>query len=292
MLQRATSNPLIGHHANSRSFLEFLGIKKAKFTKPYIKLYGIVADFNVWIVDGSYIRRNIDKEFTNFSQHYHSKFIPKNEFWIDREYGDGDETKYFIENLLVENRLMANGVPYSEACDRAGRAERAERKKFEASLQGERKPMVDIIQQVHKKLLKKYSNGIKVWIVDGKMVRNLLFIDFTEGGHDRVYKFIPEREVWIDDDVSPMERKFILVHELHERNLMLQGWRYGAKTKNFRIFRVNSCSSSRKTAHRAASELEYFFRQHPHGLDWQIRQELKKNNKLNPSPAKKHFFVA
>ncbi len=291
MLQRVPPNSLIGRQ--SKSFLELLGLKKTKFTKPYIKLYGIVADFNVWIVDGAFVRRNLDKEFTNFGQHHRFKFIPKNEFWIDREYGGSDEAKYFIENLLVENRLMAGGLAYAEACDRAGRAERAERKKFETVMLAARKPMADIIQQVHKKLLKKYSNGIMVWIVDGKIVRNLLFIDFTEGGHDMVYKFIPEREVWIDDDVSPMERKFILVHELHERNLMLQGWCYGTKTKNFRIFRTNTCSSSKNTAHRAASELEYFFRQHPQGLDWQIRQELKKSNAFNPKlyKPKKRFFV-
>ncbi len=66
-----------------------------------------------------------------------------------------------------------------------------------------------MIDGIRVKFLKSYSRKVKVWIVDGEAVRDLFFIDFTEGGYDKVYPFIPSGEIWIDDDVFPRERKFI-----------------------------------------------------------------------------------
>ena len=75
------------------------------------------------------------------------------------------------------------------------------------------------IENIHKQLLKKYSGAIKVWIIQGGLVRSLYFIDFTEGGHDLVYPhFIPKNEVWLDDDLSPGERKPVSL-DLHAFSL-------------------------------------------------------------------------
>ena len=51
-------------------------------------------------------------------------------------------------------------------------------------------------------------------------------IDFTAGGHDYVYEFVPENEVWIDNDIEQQEHGYVLLHELHERNRMAAGWPY------------------------------------------------------------------
>ena len=72
-------------------------------------------------------------------------------------------------------------------------------------------------------------------------------IDFTEGGHDYVYEFVPENEVWIDDDIAEKERGYVLLHELHERNRMARGWLYNK-------------------AHAESSRLEYRCRHHPEEL--------------------------
>ena len=69
-------------------------------------------------------------------------------------------------------------------------------------------------------------------------------IDFTEGGNDQAYDWVPKGEVWIDDDVEPNERSYIIFHELHERGLMLKGEKYDQ-------------------AHKETSKLEQFYRQHP-----------------------------
>lgn len=239
--------------------------------KPYIKLYGTFSNFTVWIVDGDYVRSTLDEEFTNFDHHYCSHFIPKNEFWIDKEYGKGEE-RYYIDHMLVEYRLMAEGKSYLEASHRAELIERRERSKSELLKKAIKKKMhrKDIIRKIHKTLLKKYSKTLKVWIVNGELVRDLFFVNFTEGGHDKVYSFIPENEIWIDDDVNPKERKFILLHELHERNLMLQGWSYDLPKKNLHG------KKSLKSAHFSASELEYFCRHHPKQADKKIMEELEK----------------
>lgn len=225
--------------------------------KPYLKKHSVVSKFIVWIVDGEYIRDHINEEFTNFGQHYRFPFIPRYEFWIDREYS-GDETRFYVDHLLVENRLMAEGKNFCRALDLADKIENRERSKSRLILKRLKRKIhsPEIINRIHKKLLTQYSSNVKVWIVDGELVRDLFFIDFTEGGHYKVYHFIPAGEIWIDDDLSPKERKFVILHELHELNRMAKGWGYSS-------------------AHRSASELEYICRHHPAKLKKMICREIE-----------------
>ncbi len=243
--------------------------------RPYIKKYTKVSNFTVWIVDGSYIRMHIDKQFTNFGQHYRFKYIPDNELWIDKEHS-GDESLFFISHMLVEHKLMSEGHLFDYAIERADIIEKSERKKSKLFKNVSRiKVNSRLIQKVHKQLIKKYSQDkLKVWIVNGELVRDLFYIDFTEGGHDKVYRFIPENEVWIDDDLSPRERKYILLHELYERNLMCIGWPYYVDTKESLDKRGNLL----KTAHGAASALEYHFRHNPKDIEKRLLEEVKKSN--------------
>lgn len=226
--------------------------------KPYIKKLDQIANITVWIVDGQYVRGRIDEEFTNFGQHFRFRFIPMREFWIDQEHGPGEE-QFFIDHLLIEHRLMAQGLAYDKALAKADAAELKERRKAELVKQISKLSNRKTIDNIHKQLLKKYSGAVKVWIVQGGLVRSLYFIDFTEGGHDLVYPhFIPKNEVWLDDDLSPGERKFVLLHELHERHLMGLGWPY---------FK----------AHRSASRIEYRCREHPDELEANLLLEVEKN---------------
>lgn len=229
------------------------------FKKIYIKKFSKVSGFKVWIVDGKYIRDNVEEEFTNYGQHYQFKFIPEDEFWIDRERDFGEE-KYFIESMLVMDRLISKGMKDKEAAKIADRIERRERSKSklmkkELKIKNHKG---NIIKTVYKSLIKKYSTKkIKVWIIRGELVRDLFFLDFSEGGHDKVYNFIPENEVWIDDDLDLAERKFVILHEMHERNLMCRGKNYDS-------------------AHESSSKIEYFCRKHPKKLDRYIRREFRR----------------
>ena len=77
---------------------------------------------------------------------------------------------------------------------------------------------------------KKYHDtiwdGTKIFIVDGDYVRSNVAntkengIDFVEGGHDLVYKFIPKDEIWVEHMVSKDDEKMNMVHEIYEHTLM------------------------------------------------------------------------
>ena len=156
--------------------------------KPYLKKYGVFSGFTVWLVDGEYIREYLDEEFTNFGQHYAYRFIPGREFWIDKDHGKENEEKYFIHHMFVENKLMRKGVKFDVALGYADRSERAERAKYEPIEQKKSltRTKKEVIKKIHRRLLTNYSGDIKVWLVNGNIVRDLYFIDFTEGGHEYV----------------------------------------------------------------------------------------------------------
>jgi hypothetical protein len=214
---------------------------------PYLQKDEPRGDYQVWIVDGAYIRGRIDEEFTNFGQHYRYPYIPDKEPWIDRE-AEHDERAFFIDHLLVEHDLMAKGASYADAITQADRVERKERRRAgdirKVTHQGKELPDPS---KVHERLWKGLENGIRVWIVNGRLVRSAFDIDFTAGGHDHVYEFVPTGEVWIDDAIEEKERGFVLLHELHERNRMETGMPYSK-------------------AHAESSHLEFHCRHHPDEL--------------------------
>ncbi|MCX7049494.1 MAG: hypothetical protein NTX50_28920 [Candidatus Sumerlaeota bacterium] len=214
---------------------------------PYLSKCEDAGGLHVFIVDGSFIRGHIDEEFTNFGQHYRYHYIPQNELWIDQE-GDSNERKFFIEHLLVEHRLMEKGMPYDKALIEANKTERKERRRAgdvrKLTHSGQKLPES---KDVHERLWKKLENGISVWIVNGRLVRSVFDIDFTAGGHDYVYEYVPQKEVWIDDDIEEFERGYVLLHELHERKRMAGGISY-------------------QKAHVESSHLEYHCRRHPDEL--------------------------
>jgi len=214
---------------------------------PYLQKDQVRGDYQVWIVDGAYIRGHTDEEFTNFGQHYRYPYIPEKELWIDKE-AEHDERAFFIDHLLVEHDLMAKGSCYADALQVADRAERKERRRAgdvrRVTHRGKELPDPATVRE---RLWKKLEDGVSVWIVNGRLVRSAFDIDFTAGGHDHVYEFVPAGEVWIDDAIQERERALVLVHELHERNRMANGWPYSR-------------------AHTEASRLEFRCRHHPDEL--------------------------
>lgn len=214
---------------------------------PYIEKLDDRGKFKIWIVDGAYIRGHVDEEFTNFGQHFRYPYIPEDELWIDRE-AEHDEHAFFIDHLLVEHRLMEKGMSYDKAIEAADTEERKERRRA-----GDMRKLTDKGAKlpdghdVHERLWKTLENSLTVWIVNGRLVRSVFDIDFTAGGHDCVYEFVPRNEVWIDDAIEEDERPYVLLHELHERNRMAGGWPYSK-------------------AHAESSRIEYRCRQHPDEL--------------------------
>lgn len=220
---------------------------------PYLKKVSERGNITIWVVDGTYVRAHLDIEFTNYAQHGGIACVPKNEFWLDKEASE-DEQKFFIDHLLVEHRLMEKGMDYDEALVAADKKEMSERKKSGDIKKLTRSSDLPDPHNVHVRLWKKLESGLSVWIVDGRLVRSVFDIDFTEGGHDYVYEFVPQNEVWIDNDLEEIERPYVLLHELHERNLMAKGWSYD-------------------NAHEDASKIEYYHRHHPNELHLALAKE-------------------
>jgi hypothetical protein len=246
---------------------------------PYLQEFAKISGFTVWIVDGTHIRNNIDIEFTNFGQHYVYDFIPESEFWIDQEHSPG-EVELFVTHLLVEHKLMKEGKSYEEAVEAADFVELEARNKTPKIMKLGKKAMDrdEVLKKVHKELYSEYGE-LKVWIVDGELVRSAIYINFTEGGHDKVYPFVPENEIWIDDDLSRDEMKFVLLHELYERNLMVKNWSYYVEEEEQLKHRRGNRF---KSAHTAASALESLCRQNPQILDAQLSEEIEKATKNYP----------
>jgi hypothetical protein len=163
--------------------------------------------------------------------------------------------RFFIDHLLVEHRLMAKGMAYEKALEEADLAERKERRRSgdlgRLTHHGQQLPDG---HDVHERLWKKLENGLSVWIANGRLVRSVFDIDFTAGGHDYVYEFVPENEVWIDNDIEESERGYVLLHELHERNRMAEGLPYSK-------------------AHAESSRIEYRCRHHPDELHDRLAAE-------------------
>ena len=220
----------------------------------YLQKIEDIDGLSVWIVDGAYIRSHLDEKFTRLGQHYRFAYIPANELWLDRPIKE-HERRYCIDRLLVEHRLMAKGVPYAKAFEAGGREERKERRRAgdvgRISDQGRRLPAG---RDVHLRLWKRLDSGVSVWIVNGRLVRSVFDGDYAAGGHDYVYEFVPEDEIWIDDQVEEQERGYVLLHELHERNRMAQGWPYSR-------------------AHAESSRAEYRCRHHPEELQDRLAAE-------------------
>jgi hypothetical protein len=66
-------------------------------------------------------------------------------------------------------------------------------------------------------------NGINIWIVDGVNIRRDIYPDFGFSGNDLAYHFIPEKEIWIDAQISCEELLFSTELELKEREELSGG---------------------------------------------------------------------
>ena len=69
-------------------------------------------------------------------------------------------------------------------------------------------------------------HGRHIMLVDGTHVRNKHDSDFSQGGNGYAYDFVPKDEIWIDEQIDPVEWPFIAFHECEEAELMEGGMSY------------------------------------------------------------------
>lgn len=189
---------------------------------PRQELIEQIGQMRVCRVSGNWIRSNRQIEFTNWACHeMFPGLIPENEIWIDQEAGGDRETPAYIASALLMHRLMASGVPHDKALEIANRKGRSVRAKLEGEPVGGKGPLPEA--EISPLGMGIHGKGGDAFLCDGDMVRRERYADFTEGGHDLVYDFVPSGHIWIDNDVVECERPYVLLHEATERDAMAAG---------------------------------------------------------------------
>lgn len=200
--------------------------------------------FKIWIVDGALIRRNIFNEFIYGGNDERYPFVPEGEIWIDNSISC-KEYELTLAHEINERNLMAKfRISYFDAHDSSLALELQMRRNYknlcdehESSLHevapidfDSTQEIEDIPSKIKLKNIYKIPlgerNGIKIWIVDGYNVRRDIYPDFGFSGNDMAYHFIPEKEIWLDGDVTCEETEYSLALELKERELMSKGIEY------------------------------------------------------------------
>lgn len=190
--------------------------------RPILTLLDEAGPVRALLVDGAWIRSHLDVDFTNGGHHFTRRYIPRLEVWIDREAPGAGELDFLLRHQLRERAFMEAGVPYLRALARANRFERRERR---ALLDEPELPLGEARARARRQLVGRLD-GDELWVVDGRAVRDRFDPNFTGGGHHWRYRFIPRREIWIDDAVAERELDFTVAHEAHELGLMRSGMSY------------------------------------------------------------------
>jgi hypothetical protein len=210
----------------------------------YLYYWGEKDNCKIWIVDGGVVRSKIYKEYLYGGNEQRYIFNPSGEIWIDNAISC-EEFDLTVAHELNERHLMAKfGWSYETSHDSSLQLEQVIRHRnmelaeaHEASLK-----KVSVLDSYNKKeirgvpdsikLEKIYRipegtrNGITIWVVDGYMIRKDIYPDFGFSGNDLAYHFIPEKEIWIDGQVSCEETEYSIALEMKERELMEGGLSY------------------------------------------------------------------
>lgn len=145
--------------------------------------------------------------------------IGENEIWIADT--AGPERRFWIDAGIAQLQALENGASPEEAYEAGLRKEAAERERATGG-----KDAAATHGTIRKTPWRELADNTKIMLVDGAQVRDQFKTDWSQGGHSEVYPWIPRDEVWIDADMHPRERPYLLLHELLERQLMRGGMNY------------------------------------------------------------------
>lgn len=176
-----------------------------------VKGWGVVLyptlDLRTRTVDGAYVRANHDSEFGAYSRrtegrYYAHRYIPEGQIWVEKKLED--EREFFKKLAILEEYHLLPETNFHEyrewvkifLCDSS---------------------RFDIKKATKSMVLR---DGYIIRFIDGEMVRKHFDPYFTFGGHDRVYKYIPKNEIWIDVKMPQDSHSISLEHEWVEWCLM------------------------------------------------------------------------
>ncbi len=215
-----------------------------KLKNVYLSFAGERDGFKIYIVDGDEIRKNYFDEFVYGGNGERYTFIPHGEIWVDNSIS-AEEFETTVAHELKERKLMAqDGLSYDDAHDSALALEVRLRNEWKDICLGHEEMLDSVtprdfdstmeIDSLPEKIKLKNiyriplgnKDGVKIWVVDGYLIRREIFPDFGFSGNDMEYMFIPPGEIWIDGQISCLETNYSIAQELKERELMKEGQSY------------------------------------------------------------------
>ncbi len=210
----------------------------------YLSYEGEREGFKIFIVNGDAVRKKYFNEFVYGGNSERYTFIPVNEIWVDNSVSS-EEFETTVAHELKERKLMAHdGLLYADAHDSALALEVNMRKQWELICSEHETKLdsvtprdfdttMEIVTLPEKIKLKNVyriplgeKDSVKIWVVDGYVIRRDIFPDFDFSGNDREYMFIPKGEIWIDGQISCEETNYSIALELKIRELMTKGVSY------------------------------------------------------------------
>jgi hypothetical protein len=164
-------------------------------------------------VDGFKVRQTQDIDFGTINRHETRGFaptwyIPEGQVWIDRRLKD--ETAFLVAVAAMETELDRKGID-----PRRARALLAQQ-----FCQRPRPPLDSFTRRKYRRY------GFLVRELDGGTLRRTVDPLFIIGGHSKVYRYVPEGEIWLDAKMDPKELPYHLIHEAVECTLMARGIAY------------------------------------------------------------------
>lgn len=126
--------------------------------------------------------------------------------------------------IFIDNSIKANEIPslLVGLKKRLKHNKQDDKLAYDKSMQAEKKYRKLNVSKLKKKkfyVLKDYKNDFEVFYVNGKSVRDKFKTDFSQGGHEFVYDWIPKNEIWIEEEEKE-EVQYILAHEYLELVMM------------------------------------------------------------------------
>lgn len=199
---------------------------KRHFNPPLNKRLVKTQDgYDIYTVNSFAIRNAAepDEEFDNIAIHNDfPDLIPESQIWTyDATYKR--EGKYFLTNAIAELKSLESGKSKDDAYEAGLKAERQLREKTTGIKYRNGRPHRRVPPEIYKNkycVIPDRQTPIRVWRVDGCLVRCLYKTDYTEGGHGYVYPWCPKEEIWVEESISNEELPYIIAHEYIEIRLM------------------------------------------------------------------------
>ena len=184
-----------------------------------------LGDYKVFVVDDSNVRASalVNDEFNAFGTHLQfPSLIPAKEIWIS-QHVEPHEYQFLICNSLNQYYAHKNGI--SDWYNYALKKERQEREKVDGY---KFDPSTPVPKELYYKIYCEIpADSVTVWLVDGNIVRDIYKTDFVLGGNCEVYKWIPDREIWVEKTLTEADALDTILHEFVESTLMREkGYSY------------------------------------------------------------------